>query len=411
MPIRVSILARYAALPALAGPAFIPVALMARLPLAMLTIGALTLASVASGSYALGGLAAGAVGLGSAVGAPAVGWLADRSGQRRVVLVAGLLNAAAMLALVGASYPHGGLRESAPWGVLAASLAAGLTTPQVGPLARARWMALTEGRPRRALELDAALSYEGTADELTFVLGPAVVGALAALVAPWVPLVVGAALTLGFVTAFALHPTARAAHPQPHAAASPVSARSWLLVLVPVAAMVAMGTFFGSTQAGLTAFAGERGAAEVGGLLYAAVGLTSAVAALSVAAWPARLGLPMRWVAAAGAMLAFSLLLFAPETFGSMTAALLLLGVPVGPIMVTVFGIGGRVAPAGRVGTVMTALASGIVAGTALGAALAGALAESGGAASAFAVPVASAGALLALGVVVLVARRAGGGS
>jgi MFS family permease len=110
-------------------------------------------------------------------------------------------------------------------------------------------------------------------------------------------------------------------------------------------------------------------------------------------------------------MLVFSVLLFVPETFGSMTATLLLLGVPVGPIMVTVFGIGGRVAPAGRVGTVMTALASGIVAGTALGAALAGALAESGGPASAFAVPVASAGALLALGVVVLVAGRAGGRS
>ncbi|BAS09624.1 hypothetical protein AHiyo4_30460 [Arthrobacter sp. Hiyo4] len=35
--------------------------------------------------------------------------------------------------------------------------------------------------------------------------------------------------------------------------------------------------------------------------------------------------------------------------------------------MVTVFAIGGLVAPVERLGTVMTALASGIVAGTALG--------------------------------------------
>jgi MFS family permease len=407
MPNRVSILARYAVLPELAGAGFIPLALVARLPLAMLTIGSLTLASVASGSYALGGLAAGAVGIGSALGAPLLGWLADRGGQRRVVLVAGLLNAASMLSLVAASYPPGGLREASPWGVLAAALAAGLTTPQVGPLARARWMALTERRPRRALELDAALSYEGTADELTFVLGPALVGALAALVAPWLPLVVGAILTAVFVTAFALHPTAQAVHPDRRPAPAPVPARTWLLVLVPVGAMVAMGTFFGGTQTGLTAFAGVHGSAEVGGLLYAAVGATSAVAALSVAAWPSRVTLPARWAASAGVMLAFSGLLFIPGSFATMTAALLLLGLPVGPIMVTVFGIGGRMAPPGRVGTVMTALASGIVAGSALGAAVAGALAETGGPLLAFTVPVVSAGVLLALGLVVLAVRRA----
>ena len=48
-----------------------------------------------------------------------------------------------------------------------------------------------------------------------------------------------------------------------------------------------------------------------------------------------------------------------------MILVLLVLGLPVGPLMVTVFAIGGLVAPAGKLGTVMTALASGIVAGTA----------------------------------------------
>jgi MFS family permease len=170
--------------------------------------------------------------------------------------------------------------------------------------------------------------------------------------------------------------------------------------------MLAMGTFFGGTQAALTAFSGAHHVPELGGLLYAAMGLTSAGAALSVAAWPQTFRLPVRWVVCASAMLLFSLTLFAPDDIPSMTAALLLTGVPVGPIMVTVFGLGGHLAPRGRTSTVMTALASGIVAGTALGSALGGHSAQVGGAAAAFAVPVGAAAALAALGVAVVALRR-----
>lgn len=411
MSIRISFLARYRVLPELAGPVFLPLGLFARLPLAMLTVGTLTLVSVTSGSYALAGLAAGAVGIGSALGAPILGALADRVGQRAVLLAAAGLNTAAVVAVVLSSLP---LADADPSGtssaspaVVVAALAAGLTTPQVGPFARARWMGLTEGRTLKALELDAALSYEGTADEVTFVLGPALVGILGAGIAPWVPLAVAALLTATLVTAFALHPTAAAARSLEPYNVPRAGGRAWALVLVPVAAMIAMGAFFGSTQAALTAFAAERGSPDLGGLLYAAVGLTSAMVALSVAAWPRRFGLAARWVACAAAMLVFSLTLFAPHGMGSMTAALLLVGIPVGPIMVTVFGIGGRVAPAGRTSTVMTGLASGIVAGTALGSAIGGQLASHGGSGAAFTAPVGAAAALLALGLAVVVIRRA----
>ena len=60
-----------------------------------------------------------------------------------------------------------------------------------------------------------------------------------------------------------------------------------------------------------------------------------------------------------------------------MILVLLVLGLPVGPLMVTVFAIGGHRGPGGgSLGTVMTALASGIVAGTALGSSIAGQLAQ-----------------------------------
>ena len=64
-------------------------------------------------------------------------------------------------------------------------------------------------------------------------------------------------------------------------------------------------------------------------------------------------------------MTGLAALLLLPSTALPMILVLLVLGLPVGPLMVTVFAIGGVVAPDGKLGTVMTALASGIVAGTA----------------------------------------------
>jgi MFS family permease len=162
--------------------------------------------------------------------------------------------------------------------------------------------------------------------------------------------------------------------------------------------MVCMGTFFGSLQNALSAFSAQFATAEIAGLMYAAMGLSSAVAALSVAYWPRRFGLTARWISAAALMAALSLLLFLPAGIGPMVVVLLVLGIPVGPVMVTVFSIGGLVAPAGRMATVMTALASGIVAGTALGAFLAGQMAQSQGFTAAFVVSLASAAALAVLG-------------
>ena len=419
---------RYRAIFALAGRSFFPIAFLARLPLAMLTIGALTLVTEVSGSYALGGLAAGGVGIGSAVGAPLLGYLADRVGQRPVLLATAVGNPLAIgLFLLSAALLD--LDGTSLW-VLAAAFLMGASCPQVGPMARVRWMAMTSSRPQ-GREMDTALSYEGTADELTFVLGPALVGLLAAAVAPWLPLALAAVLTATMVTAFAVHPTvdyvvpaARrpvgAARPRRTAGATKTGAAAatdqgkaearertnWLVIMLPVLGMVAMGSFFGSTQTSLTAFAGSFGVASSAGLLYAVMGLSSAVAALSVAFWPERFGPAARWVLCAAAMSALTLLLYVPGDIATMLVVLLVLGIPVGPTMVSIFGIGALVAPRELMGTVMTLLASGVVTGTALGSAVAGRLADSFGYGHAFMVPTGSALALLLLG---LVAARAAG--
>ncbi|OUM39707.1 MFS transporter [Arthrobacter sedimenti] len=409
-------LGRFGVLPQLAGPSFLVIGLFARLPLAMLTVGALTLVTTASGSYAAGGFAAGAVGLGSALGAPLLGFLADKRGQRIVLLLSAILNTLAIAALLLVTLTNERFTGSALALVLAASFGTGFTCPQIGPLARVRWMAMTRRSPRSAL--DTALSYEGTADELTFVLGPALVGLLASMIAPWLPLLLAAVLTLTLVSAFAVHRTvafsdagsdagstaSEAGNGQERDPASRDSRRA--LVLLPVAGMIAIGTFFGSTQTFLTAFAGQFGIAESSGLLYAVMGLSSACAALSVAYWSRRFRHTGRWMASAAGMAAAAAALVLPGSIPGMLAVLFVLGVFVGPAMVTIFSIGSAVAPGHRLGTVMTLLASGIVAGAAIGSALAGTLAEASGAPGAAAVPAAAAVVLLVLGAVSAVALR-----
>lgn len=411
---------RFSRLPQLAGRSFIPLGLFARLPLAMLTVGTLTLVTSVSGSFAAGGTAAGAVGIGSALGAPVLGSLADRRGQRSVLLLSAVLNTMAVLALVLAA-GAAAATDDFPVAVLAAAFAAGATCPQVGPLARVRWMSLTAnaagpaGSPGSAArDLDTALSYESTADEVTFVLGPALVGILASLVAPWLPLALAAAMTITLVPAFAVHPTHHAVPATRRKGGRGVrgsrkgksAAKLPWTVALPVLAMVCMGTFFGSTQAALSAFAAGLVGAEIAGLLYAVMGLSSAAAALSVAYWPRAAGPGLRWVLCAVLMAGLAVLLLVPASLPMMALVLLVLGLPVGPVMVTVFAVGGTVAPAGRLGTVMTALASGIVAGTAIGSSVGGQLAQLHGSAAAFLVPVCAAAALALLGAGAAVALR-----
>jgi MFS family permease len=201
-------LASYRRLLSIAGPTYVVVAFVGRLPLAMSQLGTLLLVSTATGSYGLGGLSAGALAVANAVGAPIAGSLADRVGQRPVVLVQSLLGAtglATLVAVVGS-----GSTDAA---IVLSAAATGLVLPQVGPLARVRWRPLTRstGTHQRRL-VDAAFSYEGAADEASFAIGPALVGLSVAVFSPSGALLLAAVLLAVFGSAFALDPSARLAH-------------------------------------------------------------------------------------------------------------------------------------------------------------------------------------------------------
>ena len=375
-------LASYRRLFQLAGPAYVLVAFLARLPLAMSQLGTLLLVSEATGSYGLGGLSAGALALANAVGAPFAGSLADRVGQRHVVLAQALAGAATLTALV--ALVHLGAPEPA---VVAMAALSGLTMPQVGPLARVRWRPITaaSGAEQRRL-VDVAFSYEGAADEASFAIGPALIGVGIVLISPGGALLVAAGVLAVFGTAFALHRSARTV---PNAGLAAHAERLLTPVVVILAlAQLLIGSLFGATQTGTTVLATEAGQPGIAGLVHATLGVGSALAGVATAFIPERIALERRILAAAAALLVLSLPLLLVDGLPALVPVVGLLGCAVAPFMIGVFTLAERVVAPTRVATAMTLLASATGLGYAVGSSVAGRLADHHGYSAAFGVTV-----------------------
>ncbi|WP_314422074.1 MFS transporter [uncultured Microbacterium sp.] len=384
-----------------AGLPYFVIAFIARLPFAMMVVGVLTVVVSARGSLSLGGLTSAAVGLGTACFGPLLGAAADRFGQRTVLLILAIANGAMLLLFTVVVYA-----DAADALVLIAAIGIGATAPQVAPLSRSRLVTLIADRmPEavRARTTSGTMAYESAADETVFVFGPFIVGILASAFSPWAPLVGAAVLTVVFVGAFALHPSARAVSVHRDSDGRAPSAASELFrprLLVIVLGILGVGMFFGTMLTSLTSFMADRGAPEQAGLLYGVMGVGSAILALGVAWLPAAFTLRARWLVFAGILLAGSTLLLFVDTPAMMMLALAIMGVGIGPTLVTQYSFGAARSPLGRSATVMTMLGSGIVVGQSLGAAVAGELAENAGTGAALLLPIIAAGIAFAAGLV-----------
>ena len=384
----------------LAGLPYFIIAFIARLPFAMMVVGVLTVVVSSRGSLALGGLTSAAVGLGTAVVGPLLGAAADRYGQRVVLLISAIVNGTMLAVFAWVVYS-----PAADPLVLITALLIGASAPQVSPMSRSRLVAIISERmpeSTRAKTISGTFSYESAADETVFVFGPFLVGVLASAIAPWAPLVGAALLTFVFVGAFALHPTARHISAERHADGSAPSKASELFrpeLLVVVLGILGVGLFFGAMLTALTSFMADRGDAEQAGLLYGVMGIGSAALALGVAWLPPRFTLRARWLVFGGILFLGTLLVAGASSVETMLIALAIMGIGIGPTLVTQYSFGAARSPLGRSATVMTMLGSGVVVGQAAASAITGAVAESLGTGAALLLPVCAAAVVLIAGI------------
>lgn len=372
----------------------------------MMVVGVLTLVVSVRGSVALGGLTSAAVGIGTVIAGPLVGDAVDRLGQRRVLVPLGLVNGALLIA-----FPFVASSNLVDGMLLTAAFLIGLSAPQAAAMSRSRMMTIIRDRlspHRRIRTFSRSMAYESAADETAFVIGPVVVGILASFIAPWVPIAAAAVLSLVFVTAFALHPTARVSTSHGESVAEMAPARDLLRapVLVLVAATFAVGMFFGSTLTSLTAFMSERNDVDAASLMYGVMGIGSAVLALAVAVLPTRFALRWRWMLFAGVLAASALGFALSDSVGGVTLMLAVMGLGVGPTLVTLYSLAGQRSPVGRSATIMTVLGSAVALSQSLSAAVTGAVAEAFGARTAMVLPFLAAGVVVGLGVLNLVIER-----
>lgn len=352
----------YRDLPGLVGYTHMVVSFFGRLPTSMIIIGVLTLIVAETGSVETAAYCSACLAIANGFGNIIIGRLTDRFGQRAPLLVFAPLNILALLLLVWFAP-----REPSTVALMAMSAFIGVTTSPIGPLSRVRWYPIAS----RA-QLPAAMSWETVNDELIFVLGPAAVGILAAAVSPSLPLLVAAGMVLTCVFPFALSRHARGPaildddEPRPSFFSVVVRVRT------PLAAMFFMGMFFGAMQTTVTAFAESHDLAGLGGLIYAALGLSAALTALMAVALPDRLGYNRR-ILLGGCGLVVGAATCAIAANGPILALLLLVaGIFIGPLGVSIFTLAGRWAPRGGDGVANTAIVSANVLGVASASAIVG---------------------------------------
>lgn len=390
-----------------AGAAYFPIAFIARFPFAMMVVGTLTLVVSARESIWLGGVNSAVVGLGAALIGPLLGAAADRIGQRPVILVSGIINSLALVAMAAVAFSS--LPDAA---VLAVGFVIGASSPQIGPLSRSRLVQLILTRlpvARRARSLNSTMGYESAADETAFVFGPVVVGLLATTLSPAAPMIGAAVLTLLFVTAFALHPTAKVAAPTTGEPVTQAPARELrsLGVLVVVAGALGVGLFFGTVLTSLTSFLSDTGHGDSAGLVYGVMGIGSTILALSVALFPERFRLDARWLVFSALMLAAMLGFGFAGGLGGIVVAMAIAGIGIGPTVVTLYSLAAERSPQGRSATVMTMLGSATIVGQSAASALTGAVAETAGSQASMWLPVGAAGLVVLAAIVNALACRA----
>ncbi|MFI8928686.1 MFS transporter [Streptomyces sp. NPDC053474] len=315
----------------------------ARQPFAMLTISIVLLVQHTTGSYGAAGAVSAVTGVSMALFAPFSGKLADRFGQRAVLLPGVLVHTASgvtltVLALSGAPL----------WALFVAAVPTGASTPQIGPMVRARWGVKLQGSPLA----QTAAAFESVTDELTFVLGPLVATALCTGVDPAAGLLTEAGLTLVGGLLFAAQ---KSTQPQPaaagdaHARVKHDSALRVPGVRVLIVTFLGIGTVFGGMQVALAAFTESIDRPGLNGVLYGTFAAGNMLSGIVCGALAWKVSPQRRLVVGYAALTLMASGLWAAQSVLLLSGLGLLVGVCIAPALITGYTlVDSLVAPTAR---------------------------------------------------------------
>ncbi|MFF5286704.1 MFS transporter [Streptomyces sp. NPDC013171] len=363
----------------------------ARQPFAMLTIGIVLLVQHTTGSFGSAGAVAAVTGVSMALFAPQSGKLADRFGQRAVLIPGVLVHTASVSLLVALA-----LGGAPLWALFLAAVPSGASVPQVGPMVRARWAAKLDGTPL----MPTAAAFESVTDEFTFVVGPVLATALCTGIHPAAGLIAEAALTLVgglfFAAQRATQPayglTAATGHGsgEPHRSALSIPG-----VRVLVVAFLGIGSVFGGMQVSLTAFTEEIGNPGANGLLYGIFAAGNMLAGIAMGAIAWKTGPRRRLILGYAGLTVAASLLWTAHSMLLLGALGLVVGLCIAPALITGYTIVETLIPASARTEAFTWLTGAVALGQAAAVTVAGRLADAHGASTGFLVPMA--GTALAL--------------
>ncbi|MER5444527.1 MFS transporter [Streptomyces sp. NPDC002766] len=368
----------------------------ARQPFAMLTISIVLLVQHTTGSYGAAGAAAAVTGVSMALFAPYSGRLADRYGQRTVLVPGVLLHALSGLTLTALALAHAPL-----WALFAAAVPTGASVPQVGPMVRARWGVKLQGTPL----MTTAAAFESVTDELTFVFGPLLATALCTAVTPAAGLVTEAALTLlGGLLFAAQKGTQPAVTAAGHTRVEHASALRVPGVRVLIAVFLGIGTVFGGMQVSLAAFSESIGEPGLNGVLYGVFAAGNMLSGIVCGAVAWKVAPQRRLVVGYGALALAASGLWAAHSVLVLAGLGLLVGMCIAPALITGYTLVEGLVPAGARTEAFTWLTGAVALGQAAAVTIAGQLEDRFWGGAGFLVPMA--GTVLALATLVALRSR-----
>ncbi|SDF63244.1 MFS transporter [Klenkia brasiliensis] len=336
-----------------------------RLPSAMVPLALLLLVQQQTGSYAVAGLASATYGIAMAVMAPVLGRLADRRGPRLVLLTQAVTYPLLLVLLAGVV-----LSTSWAPAIVAASAAAGLSTPLVSGTVRALWSRVDARVRPTAFALDA------TTTELVFVAGPTTVAALTLLASPVAAIALAGVLTVVGTLGLSFSGAMRAWRPAPTVHRSlfaTVTVPGMPRVLVSGTALM-LG--FGAIEVAVPAFADAAGSPGLSGVLLAVWSLGSVAGGLWFGARVVSASLPRlyRWGLLGTTI---GMLPLAAVSSPLLLGALLFLGgTAIAPTLTVQSSLVGSIAPADATTEAFTWLSTVAFGASAIGAAIGGAVVE-----------------------------------